>query len=259
MVVADFHIVGVLSLPAEADAPLVVDTDRVLSRSVSSKRLQTITGWHSKIVQRARSVQLHELPQGDTLDLGRKSVRTFASPKALRSTARETSDHEVIVSQGDMPSISLRNQPPEPLRSRSRDEGLVVGVGVGVEHSDVAEVVDSQHSGGRVISHGLRAGYVSFLGVRIFQEWRCCAVGKPGSAPSAGSALANRAPTEDPRMGPPFFDRAEGDLDRMAASVGDRSTGNRGVLASPRIPDDLALEIASSDLVDPASTGTSCY
>ena len=128
MVVADFHIVGVLSLPAKADAPLVVDTDRVLSNSGSSERLQMITGWQSKIVERARSIQLHELPQGDTLDLGRKSVAAFASPKALRPAARETCNHNVIISQGDTSSISPWNQPPEPLCIRLRDEGLVVGL-----------------------------------------------------------------------------------------------------------------------------------
>lgn len=128
MVVADFHVMGVLSLPAKADAPLVVDTDRVLSNSVSSERLQTITGWHSKIVQRARSIQLHELPQGNTYDLGRKSVGAFASPKALRPAARETCDHDVIVSQGDTPSIFPRNRPPERLRIRAGDERLVVGL-----------------------------------------------------------------------------------------------------------------------------------
>lgn len=82
---------------------------------------------------------------------------------------------------------------------------------VGVENSDAAEVVDSQRSGGRVLSL-VCADHASLLGVWIFQRWRRFEVGEPGTSPSAENALANRAPTRDPRMGPPFLDRSEGNL-----------------------------------------------
>jgi hypothetical protein len=160
MVVADFHVMGVLSLPSKADAPLVIDTDRVLSSSVSSERLQPITGWHSKIVQRARSIQLHELPQGNAFDRGRKSVGAFASPKALRSAARETRDHDVIVSQGDTPSISPRTQPPEPLRIRAGDERLVVGPQLVDGMPELLSDVD-----------GVSGRLLGFLGAKAWAEW----------------------------------------------------------------------------------------
>jgi hypothetical protein len=42
MVVGDFHIVGVLALPAEHDAPLVVDSDGMQAFHATAQRLQAV-------------------------------------------------------------------------------------------------------------------------------------------------------------------------------------------------------------------------
>src|SRR5262249_1785526 len=45
MIVDDLDIVGVAVTPAEADAPLVVDSDAVLPFAIPGEPLQPITGW----------------------------------------------------------------------------------------------------------------------------------------------------------------------------------------------------------------------
>jgi hypothetical protein len=40
----DFGVVGVLYLPAEADAPLVVDADAVLTAAVALQRFESVAG-----------------------------------------------------------------------------------------------------------------------------------------------------------------------------------------------------------------------
>lgn len=44
MIIDDFHIMGTIIAPHKTDAPLVVDTNAVLSRTITSQRLETIAG-----------------------------------------------------------------------------------------------------------------------------------------------------------------------------------------------------------------------
>jgi hypothetical protein len=46
VVVDDFHIKRVAGLKSEADPPLVIDTDAVLTSTVAFSRLQSIIGRH---------------------------------------------------------------------------------------------------------------------------------------------------------------------------------------------------------------------
>jgi hypothetical protein len=51
MVVGDFHIVGIPTLPAEHDAPLVVDPDRMPALQGPTQRLQAVPRWIAEIVE----------------------------------------------------------------------------------------------------------------------------------------------------------------------------------------------------------------
>jgi hypothetical protein len=51
MVVDDFDMRRSSLIPRKTDAPLVVDTDRMLSLPIGLKRFQAIAGWHPKIAQ----------------------------------------------------------------------------------------------------------------------------------------------------------------------------------------------------------------
>lgn len=69
MVIYNFHIEGVVVTPTEADAPLVVDTYRVLSGPIALQLLQAI-GWrHPQIIKTHRSMKHAELSQRRPLKL----------------------------------------------------------------------------------------------------------------------------------------------------------------------------------------------
>jgi hypothetical protein len=57
MVVYDLDIVGVSLTPAEADTPLVVDPNAILSFPVSSQFLKAISWWNTKVIQSLSRVQ----------------------------------------------------------------------------------------------------------------------------------------------------------------------------------------------------------
>lgn len=49
--------------PDEADAPLLIDTDTVLSLPVIFQRFHTVAGWYLQIVKNCRPVQLRKLTE----------------------------------------------------------------------------------------------------------------------------------------------------------------------------------------------------
>jgi hypothetical protein len=93
MVVRDFDIFGTSFGPPEADSPLIVDADRVLTASVTLQRLKTIAGRNAQLGQTRYSVDLAELPQGGVLDIGRQAAALFATPDDLGFPFPETPDH----------------------------------------------------------------------------------------------------------------------------------------------------------------------
>lgn len=61
MIIYDLDIVRIAVTPNKADAPLIVDANAVLTRSIASKRLQTITGRRGEIAQFCCDIQLPQL------------------------------------------------------------------------------------------------------------------------------------------------------------------------------------------------------
>lgn len=76
MIIDDFDIVWAVRFPAKADVPLVIDTNGVLTLSVSLERFKAISGWNSEVIECCSSVNLGEFPQGNALN-----VRVFRSSK----------------------------------------------------------------------------------------------------------------------------------------------------------------------------------
>jgi hypothetical protein len=64
VIVGDFHIEGITVFPAEANPPLIVDPDAVLTLSIPGKPFEAIPGRHSQIGQGIGCVEHEELPQG---------------------------------------------------------------------------------------------------------------------------------------------------------------------------------------------------
>jgi hypothetical protein len=97
MVIDDLDLAGMPGLPDEANAPLVVDADAVLSGSITLEGFKPIAGGHPQIIEGFRGRELGEFPEGDPLDVGGKPPRPRPSPDFLRLLASEILNHRFIV------------------------------------------------------------------------------------------------------------------------------------------------------------------
>jgi len=82
MVSNDFHIFSTGISPAETDAPLIVDADAVLARTITFKRFETIAGWNLQIFKSARDLKLSELAPRHSGDVG-ETLGILASSERL--------------------------------------------------------------------------------------------------------------------------------------------------------------------------------
>ena len=69
VVVRDFDLVGIATLPSEADAVLIVDADAVLPAAVATQALQAVPGRDRQIADTLHTVELVELALGDSPEL----------------------------------------------------------------------------------------------------------------------------------------------------------------------------------------------
>lgn len=93
MVVHDFDLVRPVRLPAEANAPLVVDADGVSAFAVALEGFQTVSRRHSELQQIRDGVELGKLPQGGTLDVRRKSTDFLPPEQPGGVVAGKGTDH----------------------------------------------------------------------------------------------------------------------------------------------------------------------
>ena len=93
MVVRDLNVEGVTVDESEADAPLVIDGDCVLPRSVSPELVESIPRRAPEVMQVSRQVDLLELPPRPTCDLGRESLRSAGHEQLLRLLICKRFDH----------------------------------------------------------------------------------------------------------------------------------------------------------------------
>ena len=101
MVIYDFDSVRIALMPAEANAPLVVDADAVLPRTTAFQGFQAVAGRQGQIAQFARTIKLRELPQGHALNLRRQAVVTPPLPQPLSFPASEVGNHRINLSSHD--------------------------------------------------------------------------------------------------------------------------------------------------------------
>ena len=76
--------------PNEANPPLLIDTDAVLSFAIIFQRFKSIAGWHLQIVKNHRPVQLREFSQSRSLDV-HPAFYTLPLKKSLGIFAFEVS------------------------------------------------------------------------------------------------------------------------------------------------------------------------
>jgi hypothetical protein len=93
VIIDDLNVVGVAAGPAEADSPLVVDSDAVLAQSIAGELLQSIGGWNAQVEQTGGGVEEHELSQGDALKIGGEPADLLPFEEALRVAVAEAPNH----------------------------------------------------------------------------------------------------------------------------------------------------------------------
>ncbi len=74
MIINDFNFMRAVWLPLEADAPLIVDTDGMLSFAVALEHFQSVSGWDAQLNQLRDGVELDQLAQGRALDVRREGA-----------------------------------------------------------------------------------------------------------------------------------------------------------------------------------------
>jgi len=73
MIVDKLYIFRTFRRPYKANAPLIVDPNRVLSLSITLESFKPISRWSPQIVQRGRCVQVAELSSRDLEQIDREA------------------------------------------------------------------------------------------------------------------------------------------------------------------------------------------
>jgi|APCry1669193181_1035450.scaffolds.fasta_scaffold01795_9 hypothetical protein len=92
MVIHNFHFVRT-RLPAEANAPLVVDTDAVLSNPTAFQQFQPVAWRHSQVEQLCRGIQQQQFSPGSPLDVTGQPARYYAPEYLLGLRTCEAFNH----------------------------------------------------------------------------------------------------------------------------------------------------------------------
>ena len=97
MIVNDLYLLWPSVSPHEADPPLVIDPDAVLSGSVAFERLEPVSWRQPQILQGVSGSHLAQLPQRRRLDprIDRRSA--FTTPQSFGDLVPERSDHETSI------------------------------------------------------------------------------------------------------------------------------------------------------------------
>ncbi len=99
VVVRDLDIVGITSLPSEADPPLIVDSDAALSGPVTREALKAVPGRNPKVLYRLCGIQEQQLAMSPPLHVRRKSPRPLAFEDLLGFPVTEAPNHPLYITQ----------------------------------------------------------------------------------------------------------------------------------------------------------------
>ena len=97
MVIHNLDVLSIACFPVKANAPLIVNANTVLSRTIPRQLLQPVGGRRSQILQSHRAIEHAEFAERHLLNVGWKSLRPFAVEDFLGFFGLERSDHAVIV------------------------------------------------------------------------------------------------------------------------------------------------------------------
>lgn len=110
MVIDDFDLLGVGSVPDEAEAPLVVDAEGMLAFAVALQRLETIAGRQAEEFEFHRGVDELKLHQCTSLQVGRQAPYALTGPERRSLGVGKTPDHGPTIACRGYPSNRLSGQ-----------------------------------------------------------------------------------------------------------------------------------------------------
>jgi hypothetical protein len=99
MVVDDFDKRRSSFSPHKTDAPLVVDSDRVLTASVGSQRLKTIAWRHAQVAKNACLIQKTKLSEGYRLNVRRQFSTSPAGSDHFRFRIGKALNHDETITR----------------------------------------------------------------------------------------------------------------------------------------------------------------
>ena len=71
VVINNFYTISTIVMPGKTHAPLIIDTNTVLTLSVSLQSLQGVTRRYAQAVQHSRCMQLQQLASGNPLNVSK--------------------------------------------------------------------------------------------------------------------------------------------------------------------------------------------
>lgn len=110
MVIDDFDLLGVCSVPDEAETPLVVDTDGMPAFAVALQRLEAVAGRQAEEFEFHRGVDELKLHQCASLQVGRQAPYALAGPERRSPGVGKTPDHGPTIARRGYPSTRLSGQ-----------------------------------------------------------------------------------------------------------------------------------------------------
>ena len=97
MVVNDLNPFWTSIAPLEADTPLIIDSNTVLSCSITAKKLESIARRNPEVLQTTRSVDLTQLAQRDASDARVKGRNRLPRRQPLGLAIPERLDHDNMI------------------------------------------------------------------------------------------------------------------------------------------------------------------
>jgi hypothetical protein len=94
VVINDLDLQRITVLPDEADSPLIVDSNAVLSRSITLQPLKPVRWWNPQRIQTAGGRENFELSRSQALKIPRQPSREPAVKDPLGLSTLEGLDHE---------------------------------------------------------------------------------------------------------------------------------------------------------------------
>ena len=97
MVICYFNVKRITAAPFKTDSPLVIDSDAMLSCTITAKLFKSIRRWDSQVIEVNGIVDHTQLSQSYLLNIRWKLPRTFALINLFGFSISEGFDHRVII------------------------------------------------------------------------------------------------------------------------------------------------------------------